>query len=195
LRIFKQPLKQFSWCSAPFYFENGTALLAFGGQSCPDGWGANSGGCVWLSTSSTWEGPYKQLSAAPMTHPENEDPSIFRDPRGNFHMLTNVNTGHARCDAGIACGGHAWSRDGLNWSDTFIGAFGPNSLLTNGSIAQLGFAERPQVAQVAPGTPPLALYLGAGYTHRAYTFAQPFCSDDLLKRGDGCGFMGGLPFP
>ena len=63
-----------------------------------------------------------------------EDPAIFRDPRGNLHMLTNANSGHARCAAGGACGGHSWSRDGLSWSPVFNGAFGPNTMLINGTV-------------------------------------------------------------
>ena len=70
--------------------------------------------------------------------------------------LTNVNTGHRRCGSGIACGGHLWSSDGRNWSDTFIGAFGPHGRMKNGSNFSLGYVERPQIAQVAPGEPLLA---------------------------------------
>ena len=85
----------------------------------------------------------------PITYPESEDPSVFIDPRGNYHMLTNVNTCHRRCLQGIECGGtfffttflcvctatdnkewtldaagHAWSRDGLHFTNLTIGAFG-----------------------------------------------------------------------
>ena len=44
-----------------------------------------------------------------------------RTKRG-FHLLTNVNNGHQRCDASVPCGGHAWSRDGLTWSNLTIGS-------------------------------------------------------------------------
>ena len=98
----------------------------------------------------------------PITHPENEDPAIFVDPRGNYHMLTNVNTGHRRCGSGVACGGHLWSKDGNTWSDTFVGAFGPNGMLTNGTTYSHGYVERPQIAQELPGSPPLALFVSAG---------------------------------
>ena len=77
--------------------------------------------------------------------------------------LTNVNTGHRRCKSGVACGGHAWSADGLHWSDTFVGAFGPNGLMDDGTtVFHHGYVERPQIAQAAPGTPPLALFVSAG---------------------------------
>lgn len=191
-----------SWCSAPYYFPNGTALLMIGGQACPAGWikpGSHQGnGCLWIGLADTWEGPYREWKAEPATHPENEDPAIFEDPRGNLHMLTNVNTGHHRCAANVPCGGHAWSEDGLTWSDTYIGAFGPNMLVDDGSKAgytqKLGYVERPQVAQLVPGTPPLALFVAAGYTHRSYNWAQKFCTPELMKQ-NACGFMGGLPPP
>jgi hypothetical protein len=44
---------------------------------------------------------------------------------GNYHMLTNINTCHTRCPQGVECGGHAWSHDGLTFSDLHVGAFGP----------------------------------------------------------------------
>jgi hypothetical protein len=69
----------------------------------------------------------------------------------------------------------ARSRDGLSWSPIFSGAFGPTARLSNGSTARLGYVERPQIAQDKAGGPPLALFLGTGYTHRSYTWAQRFC--------------------
>ena len=44
-----------------------------------------------------WDGTF-QMNAAkrPLTYPESEDPSVFRDVRGNYHMLTNVNTGQIK---------------------------------------------------------------------------------------------------
>jgi hypothetical protein len=67
-----------------------------------------------------------------LTNVESEDSHVFIDPRGNFHMLTNVNTGHRRCPQGVECGGHAWSTDGKNFSDIYIGAFGPYLTFANG---------------------------------------------------------------
>jgi len=53
-------------------------------------------------------GPYKLANPLPVTHPESEDAFVFRTKRG-YHLLTNVNNDHARCGAGVACGGHAVS--------------------------------------------------------------------------------------
>ena len=40
------------------------------------------------------DGPFEAVQRH-LTYPESEDSHVFKDPRGNFHMLTNVNTCHA----------------------------------------------------------------------------------------------------
>jgi len=44
-----------------------------------------------------------------------EDPSVFQDKRGNFHMLVNALPGG--CNPKLQQGGHAWSKDGIIWSE------------------------------------------------------------------------------
>ena len=77
-------------------------MVVVGGGACPQAWGGSGGahggggGCLWQFESETWAGPYEQAARAvgnpgdPITHPENEDPAIFVDPRGHYHMLTYV---------------------------------------------------------------------------------------------------------
>ena len=48
-----------------------------------------------------WRGPYTAVGLTPITAPESEDPSVFQDPRGNFHLLTNVNNAHKHCASGM----------------------------------------------------------------------------------------------
>jgi hypothetical protein len=72
------------------------------------------------SSKNGWEGPFVPVEEH-LTYPESEDPTVFIDPRGNFHMLTNVNTCHKRCAQGVECGGHAWSKDGRAWTNLTIG--------------------------------------------------------------------------
>jgi hypothetical protein len=111
---------------APFIFPNGSALVFFSSQNCPPGWpGALAPACIGMATAPHWKGPYTAVGTTPITSPESEDPSVFRDPRGNFHLLTNINNCHKHCAAGVACGGHAHSRNGLDWSELYVGAFGP----------------------------------------------------------------------
>ena len=54
------------------------------------------------------------------------------------------------CKIGIPCGGHACSEDGLEWSTQVVGAFGPIVTLTNGTVVNNSYVERPQVYQVIP---------------------------------------------
>lgn len=161
---------------APFYFDNGTVLMYFAAAPCPPGWGNASPECIGLAIADSWNGTYTVLPQ-PLAHPESEDPFVFRDPRGNFHMLTNVNNCHARCAQGVPCGGHAWSRDGLNWSNFTIGAFGPVITFTNGSVWQTAYVERPQVVQDENGVP-MAFFVGMGrssYVDSA-SWVQLFCN-------------------
>jgi hypothetical protein len=98
--------------------------------------------------------------------------------KGHFHLLTNVNNGHARCDQSVPCGGHAWSLDGLNWSNLTIGSHGPNYNLANGSVWPNAYVERPQVVQDNAGNP-VALFLGMskldGYAD-SVSWSSRFCA-------------------
>ena len=198
----------------PFIFENGTTLLFFRSETCPKNWGALAPACIGVARADTWQGPYESLFVDPITHPEGEDPAVFRDPRGNFHMLTcvfacsiastgcalrlnplplpihrasNVNTYHMRCPQGVACGGHAWSLDGLTWSNQSIGAFGPVVRFSNGTYYHGAYSERPQVLQAADGTP-VAFYMGWGRSSYldSVNWAQLFCSAGMDPEAD-CG--------
>ena len=169
---------------APFILENGTTLLYFRAETCPDNWGALAPACIGVARGDTWMGPFTSLFPTPITKPEGEDPSVFVDPRGSFHMLTNVNTYHHRCGSGVPCGGHAWSMDGLVWSDQYIGAFGPVVRWTNGSYFVGAYAERPQIVQSADKTP-IAFFTGFGmasYTD-SHNFVQLFCTDGVIDCG------------
>lgn len=177
---------------APFIFENGTTLLFFRSETCPKNWGALAPACLGVARADTWQGPYTSLFTEPITHPEGEDPAVFMDPRGNLHMLTNVNTYHARCAQGVPCGGHAWSYDGLTWSNQSIGAFGPVIRFTNGTYFQGAYAERPQVLQAEDRTPiafyvshvpdPIYCSTSAHLTHAHYMHARPTLQSTLTQK-------------
>ena len=204
---------------APYFFSNGSVLMYFSANPCPPGWGNISPGnnCIGVARGESWAGPFTALPL-PVTHPESEDAFVFTDPRGNFHLLTNVNndrtytldesrdppallaqpnpdtpqihlnllplTADTRCAAFVECGGHAWSRDGITFSNLTIGAFGPTMRFANGSYWRNAYVERPQVLQADDGTP-IAFYVGIGrssYDDSA-TWAQLFC----VEGQSGCG--------
>jgi hypothetical protein len=162
---------------APFFFENGTVLMYFSANPCPPKWGNinPNNNCIGVARGNSYDGPFTALPL-PITHPESEDAFVFRDPRGNFHLLTNVNNDHTRCAQGVECGGHAWSTDGITFSNLTIGAFGPVIRFVNGSYWRNAYVERPQILQAEDGTP-IAFYVGIGRTsyEDSATFAQLFC--------------------
>jgi alpha-L-fucosidase len=180
-----------SWTSAlagnpaPLLLPNGSALLYFTATPCPPGSGALAPNCIAVAVADSWRGPYDLRAAPrPVTYPESEDPFVFVDPRGHFHLLTNVNTYHRRCAAGVPCGGHAWSRDGLTFSNLTIGAFGPVITFANGTVWTNAYVERPLVTQAADGTP-LSFHVGLGRSTYADScnWAQLFCTPGA----PGCG--------
>merc|ERR1712146_838459 len=109
-------------------------------------------------------GPFRRPSDEPLPLQGNhEDPFIFRDGRGNFHMLTHYFA---------TAGGHAFSRDGLSW--TFAGsAYDKTISLRNGRSLHVNRRERPQVLMLEGE--PAFLYSGVALPSHAgasFTFAQ-----------------------
>lgn len=80
-----------------------------------------------------------------------EDPSAFVDHRGNWHMFVNVWPG--KCKPKQHQGGHAWSRDGVTWSEPRVGAFNTTVLFTDGTSMTCTRRERPQMVLDADGIP------------------------------------------
>ena len=172
---------------APLVMPDGSINLYFTATPCPPNSGAKASNCIAVATSTSgYEGPFEMNAAShPITYPESEDPSVFIDKRGHYHLLTNVNTCHARCSQGIECGGHAWSRDGFVFSNLTVGAFGPYVTFRNGSTWANAYVERPLVTLDTDGTP-LAFYVGMG--RKGYSdscnWPQLFCTG---APGEMCG--------
>ena len=111
-----------------YVFENGTVLMAYRG-----GWNPWH---VGIARADSWESPFSRVSDAPAFDDIQEDPGIFRDRNGNFHILTH--------DFGQPTGGHAFSKDGLSW--TFAGnAYGTKMEYDDGTSISFSRRERPQV--------------------------------------------------
>lgn len=172
---------------SPLVLPNGSIRLYFtnGDDERPCGLATN---CIGVAQSDTgWEGPFVPHSHH-LTNLESEDAHVFIDPRGNYHMLTNINTCHRRCPQGVACGGHSWSRDGLHFSNLTVGAFGPYITFANGTGWANAYAERPLVTQDASGVP-LAFYVGLGRTQYrdCCNWAMRFCTAEMAAAGGKCG--------
>eukprot|EP00937_MAST-01D_sp_MAST-1D-sp2_P001203 g1203.t1 len=97
-------------------------------------------------------------SGSVYTH-TSEDPSVFVDHRGNYHMLVNALPGG--CNPKVQQGGHAWSRDGVAWSEPRVGAYNGTVQFTDGSSMTCGRRERPQMIQDPETGRPLAMSAGA----------------------------------
>ena len=169
---------------APVFLPNGTVLLYVSANPCPPNWGNISpyNNCIGVLKANAWDGPFLAANPLPVTKPESEDPFVFIDHQGYFHLVTNVNNDHTRCASGIPCGGHAWSYDGINFSNLTIGAFGPVIKLNNGSYWYNSYVERPQVYQDSTQTP-ITFFVGMGRTSYADcgTWAQQFCTPEDLE--------------
>ena len=87
-----------------------------------------------------------------------EDPSVFVDARGRYHMLVNALPGG--CQPKSIQGGHSWSLDGVTWSEPRVGAYNGTVQFTDGTSMTCGRRERPQMIQDAAGVP-LAMTAGA----------------------------------
>ena len=93
-----------------------------------------------------------------------EDPFVWCDTRGRFHMLFNANSYHKYCASGVPCGGHSWSADGINWSTPVIPAFGTVVPYAKAPTQTYGYVERPQTPQDNKGNPEV-FFLGHGYAN------------------------------
>jgi hypothetical protein len=105
-----------------------------------------------------------------------EDPSVFIDSRGNYHMLVNALPGG--CVPKLQQGGHAWSRDGIVWSEPRVGAYNTTVVFTDGTSMQCSRRERPQMVQDAAGLP---VVMFSGVTGCPQIASQP-----AYKGGGDC---------
>jgi len=114
-----------------------------------------------------------------------EDPSVFMDHRGNYHMLFNALP--YKCVPKWQQGGHAWSVDGVNWSpQPRIGAFDTTIQFTDGSSIMCERRERPQMVVGSDGRP-VALVSGVTGCPRALDAGGSIIGNGRFFRGaDDC---------
>lgn len=82
-----------------FFFPNGTGLMAYRGGPTQE-----QGHDYWrvgMAVTDRWDKPFQRVGDAPAFTTMSEDPGIFRDQRGNFHMITHLLKGCPN----KACGG------------------------------------------------------------------------------------------
>lgn len=100
----------------------------------------------------------------------------MQDGRGNFHALF-----HKFTDESPGCGGHAYSRDGFDWTLHNVAAYTTEVTTTDGVGHHFSRRERPHLLLDAKTQAPLMLITtltnwstsGANDGHdKAFTFAQ-----------------------
>ena len=166
---------------APVVLPNGTVLLYF--TANPDSvHGPHTGNAIAVARAPHWSGPYTVLDTdGGVTSPDAEDPFVLRDHRGHFHMLVNTNTGHWM--SGNLTGlytGHAWSYDGITWSDQYLGSVATTVHFDDGSSTVFSYRERPDI-YTDNDRKPIAFATGMtgvdGYSD-SFSFVQPICTSE-----------------
>jgi hypothetical protein len=168
----KEPTFNTSWFGSnnpsPYVFENGTVLMLVAAWNCTDPIAGCHNGTIYVTRAPSWQGPYEVVSSIPYAsfgHSQ-EDPCIWRDSRGNFHSLFHIDHNHA------------WSRDGWNWEASGDSAFSASMSNANGSVTDVGDAERPRVWLDTKGEPRF-LFTAVGFSKwlpghdQTFTLVQP----------------------
>ena len=136
-----------------------------------------------LLMASSWRGPYRFAASDSDARwrgstANAEDPFLWIDKRGNWHQLVEGNP---------MPGGHAWSADGIAWSNISgsNGEFAQNGCFNlsrpykaaNGSVVNATYyTERPKLLFAADRTPTAlfgTVYETVGVVTRGYTIAEP----------------------
>lgn len=146
--------------------RNGTGLMAYRGGPTQE-----QGHDYWkvgMALTDRWDKPFERRGA-PISTTMSEDPGIFRDHRGNFHLITHLLKGCPNKACG-GPGGHFFSVDGLDWQ--FAGqAYDFEVVWADGTREHLTRRERPQVLMVEGK--PSVLFTGAQPAEGlSYTLAQ-----------------------
>eukprot|EP00039_Didymoeca_costata_P004535 m.73987 g.73987 ORF g.73987 m.73987 type:complete len:431 (+) comp12442_c0_seq2:33-1325(+) len=152
-------------------------------------WGPWAGETILEAPS--WKGPYRAVGGDLMDHCDycEEDPFMWKDKRGNWHVLYHrmfdpagpLDPNWGKYDGSWVrpkspvpspgwCGGHAFSRDGINWSP-WTRCYNTSVTLTNGTTVEFLRRERPKLL-IQDGVP-THLYNGVIAPTETYTIVSP----------------------
>ena len=151
---------------------NGTVLLAYRADdhrfvervsvgrssrsSVSGGGGGVSGGIF---------GPFDDPRTAPAVDAFAEDPFLWQDERGHWHMLMH----HLFNHVGDPVGAHAFSRDAITWTKSDVLPYTTFVPFSDGSSVNLTRRERPELVLSAKGQPRY-LSSGAQEVHGDHTY-------------------------
>ncbi|KAL7455459.1 hypothetical protein ACHAWC_007028 [Mediolabrus comicus] len=125
--------------------------------------------------------PCNPSSDTPILAHTGEDPSVFVDHRGNYHMLFNALP--YKCVPKFQQGGHAWSKDGIEWKTPRVGAFDTTIHFSDGSSMKCERRERPQMVLRKDGMP-LALISAVTGCPKALGEEENSWTSNPYKGGD-----------
>jgi len=117
---------------APVILANGTVLLYYRGSSTQGGTKIYQ---IGLASAPNWKGPYTRVVDTSLFTVSNEDPFVWQETDGHFHMLTHYFAGG---------GGHAFSADGVHWKFAGVG-YNQSVVWDDHTTTKFGRRERPQV--------------------------------------------------
>jgi hypothetical protein len=102
------------WYSA-VGIDNPTLVIAPNGSALLSGRTCSGPEHPWVASAPHWSGPYHSIDSEQQPFPQLnvEDPHMWRDARGHWHMLHHWQSGNHNA---YANGGHSFSRDGLRWT-------------------------------------------------------------------------------
>ena len=174
----------------PLYTHNDqTAEILLAYRGCP--YNCSGSELLNLATAPHYTGPYSKIQSQPIFSAPNEDPFVWRDKRGHFHLLTHSLEPEGGFGDGPKVGRHAYSKT-LEGPWTFNNrtlAFSTLVEYTDGSSVNFCRRERPQLffsedGEMAP------LYLTNGVQEvgsgTSYSIIQPLSGANAFEKG--CGF-------
>lgn len=138
---------------SPFLLPNGSVLCAYRANSQRPGQ-SDSGEHVSLAMAQTILGPYVDSRSHPLISTWSEDPFLWRDERGYWHMLMHAPL-HSKPqpNQGKLIGAHAFSRDALNWTVSATPPYTSLVNFSNGTSFDMRRRERPQLLLSESGQP------------------------------------------
>ena len=130
---------------APFPRADGSVLLGYRGTD------AKHDEKLGIAVGGNWSGPYRSLSrAGPIVNASGEDPYVWVDPRGHFHMLFH---------SFAATGGHAFARALAGpWTLGDVAAYNKTIAWSNGTTITYAERERPELLLDPVTGAPAVLY-------------------------------------
>ena len=164
--------------------EDGSVLLAYRGCA----FNCLSDELLSLAAAQSWRGPYTRLTGAPIIPNPAEDPHVWRDARGNWHLLMHSLEPGGGFGDGPKVGRHAFSRGlvGAPWIfNNATLAYNTKVPFTDGSTVDFFRRERPQLFFSDDGAmTPLFLTTGVQQkgSGQSFTLIQPLATAAAWER-------------